>query len=112
MSTLPSSVRPATANFVVRSKFVIANGMVDEVRAAFRQRPHQVDVATGFVRMEVLSPTDRPEEIWLMTYWTDRESYVRWHGSHMYKASHAGIPKGLKLLGRETEIRPLELIST
>lgn len=94
----------------VRSRFVIANGMVGEVRAAFRNRPHHVDAAPGFIRMEVLSPTDRPEEIWLMTYWADAQSYRDWHGSHLYRDSHAGIPKGLKLIGRETEIRQLEVI--
>lgn len=104
---MPSAAGPA---FAVRSRFVIANGMTQEVRAAFRQRPHLVDAAPGFVRMEVLSPADRPEEIWLMTYWTDAESYRVWHGSHHYRDSHAGIPKGLKLLGRETEIRSLEVI--
>ena len=99
------------AAFAVRSRFVIANGMVEQVRAAFRARPHLVDAAPGFVRMHVLSPTDRPEEIWLMTYWTDRQSYVDWHRSHAYRDSHAGIPKGLKLIGSETEIRQLEFIA-
>jgi heme-degrading monooxygenase HmoA len=103
------STHPAPT-FAVRSRFVIANGMVDEVRASFRERPHRVDAASGFVRMEVLSPADRPEEIWLMTYWTDAQSYRDWHSSHMYRESHAGIPKGLKLVGRETEIRQLDVI--
>lgn len=103
-----------TANpvFAVRSRFVIANGMIEEVRAAFRSRPHLVDAAPGFVNMSVLSPVDRPEEIWLMTYWTDRQSYVAWHGSHTYRDSHAGIPKGLKLIGAETEIRQLDVVCT
>jgi heme-degrading monooxygenase HmoA len=101
---------PVTPRFVVRSRFVIANGMVEQVRAAFRSRPHVVDSAPGFVRMEVLSPTDRPEEIWLMTYWSDPESYREWHGGHTYRESHAGIPKGLKLVGAETEIRQLDFI--
>ena len=94
----------------VRSRFVIANGMVEQVRAAFRNRPHLVDGAPGFMRMEVLSPMDRPEEIWLMTYWTDPQSCRQWHGSHAYRDSHAGIPKGLKLIGAETEIRQLDFI--
>jgi len=98
--------------FAVRSRFVIANGMIEEVRAAFRSRPHLVDTAPGFVKMAVLSPVDRPEEIWLMTYWADRQSYVDWHGSHMYRDSHAGIPKGLKLIGAETEIRQLDVVCT
>lgn len=110
-TTNPTASTDASA-FAVRSRFVIANGMVEEVRAAFRNRPHLVDAAPGFVKMAVLSPSDRPEEIWLMTYWRDRQSYVDWHGSHLYRSSHAGIPKGLKLVGAETQIRHLDVVCT
>lgn len=54
--------------FVVVSRFAIANDMLDSVRQAFKSRPHRVDQEPGFIRMEVLSPTDKPEEIWLKTY--------------------------------------------
>jgi hypothetical protein len=57
------------AVFVALSRFTIANGMEEEVKAAFRARPHGVDHAPGFVRMEVLCPFDRPQEIWLITHW-------------------------------------------
>ena len=57
--------------FVSLSKFVVANDKIAEVKEAFRHRPHLVDEQPGFVRMEVFSPLDRPEEIWLVTYWTD-----------------------------------------
>jgi len=100
--------RTPRATLVVLSKFVIANGMAAEVKAAFRDRPRLVDGAPGFVRMEVLSPLERPEEIWLVTYWTDAASFEAWHHSHHYKESHRGIPGGLKLVPRETEIRRLE----
>ena len=96
--------------FVALSKFVIANDMVAEVKDAFRGRPHLVDQASGFVRMEVMSPLENPAEIWLVTYWTDAESYRVWHSSHLYKDSHKGIPKGLKLIPSETQIRLFESI--
>lgn len=97
---------------VVISKFVIANDMVDDVRNAFLKRPHLVDTAKGFIRMEVMSPSDKREEIWLMTYWLDQESYQIWHASHAYHDSHAGIPKGLKLVPRSTEIRNFEVFAS
>lgn len=106
----PSRQPSIAADFAVRSRFVIANGMEAEIRAAFRNRPHLVDSAPGFVRMEVLSPMDRPAEIWLMTYWASEQNYRDWHASHHYRDSHAGIPKGLRLVGKETEIRSLEVI--
>ena len=67
-----------------------------EVKRAFILRPHIVDGAEGFVRMDVLSPEDMPNEIWLMTYWADIASYRTWHKSHAYHESHAGIPKGVE----------------
>ena len=100
-SNLPASV----PTVMVLSRFIIANGMDREVKEAFLNRPHLVDGTPGFVRMEVLSPQDNPDEIWLATYWTDEESYHTWHRSHTYRDSHGGIPKGLKLIPRSTEIR-------
>jgi heme-degrading monooxygenase HmoA len=64
--------------------------MTDQVKQAFQQRPHQVDNATGFVRMEVLSPCDAPNEIWLFTYWNDEASYRTWHRSHLYQECPSG----------------------
>ncbi len=114
-AAIPSAVPPrpaaeAVSGFVALSKFVIANDMVAEVKEAFRQRPHLVDDQPGFVRMEVFSPLDRLEEIWLVTYWTDAASFKVWHHSHLYHQSHKGIPKGLKLVPGEQQIRHLEHI--
>jgi heme-degrading monooxygenase HmoA len=69
-----------------------------------------VDGEPGFLRLEVFSPLDRPEEIWLITYWTDAESFTLWHQSHLYRESRKGIPKDLKLILGETEIRHFEHI--
>ena len=107
-----SPVTPAASTFVALSKFVIANDKTAEVKAAFRQRPHLVDDQPGFVRMEVLSPLDRPEEIWLVTFWTDAASFKLWHHGHLYHASHQGIPKGLKLVPGEQQIRHFEHVSS
>jgi len=91
--------------FVALSKFVVANGMTGEVKTAFQNRPHLVDNVAGFIRLEVLSPQDNPDEIWLVTYWNDAESYHDWHSSDLHHESHQGIPKGLKLIPQATEIR-------
>jgi heme oxygenase (mycobilin-producing) len=91
--------------FIALSTFTIANDMAPEVKEAFIKRPHLVDNAPGFERMEVFCPHDNPAEIWLMTFWTDEESYKVWHKSHLYSESHKGIPKGLKLVPRSAQIR-------
>jgi heme-degrading monooxygenase HmoA len=96
----------------VLSRFVVANDMDAEVKQAFLLRPHLVDNAAGFVRMDVLSPEDMPNEIWLMTYWIDIASYRTWHKSHAYHESHAGIPKGLKLVPGSAALRIFNLIAS
>jgi len=91
--------------FVAISKFVIANDMVTEVKTAFKNRPHLVDNVNGFIRLDVLSPCEKPHEIWLVTYWEDEQSYQSWHKSDTYHHSHQDMPKGLKLIPEETELR-------
>jgi hypothetical protein len=59
-ASLPGAIAPTAAGFVALSRFVVANGMEAEVKAAFRERPHLVDRTAAFVRMEVLCPLDRP----------------------------------------------------
>jgi heme-degrading monooxygenase HmoA len=101
-----------SSGFVALSKFVIANDMTASVKAAFRRRPHLVDEAAGYLRMEVLSPSERPEEIWLVTFWTDEASFRAWHHGHLYHESHLGIPKGLKLVPGESEVRTFEHVAS
>jgi heme-degrading monooxygenase HmoA len=91
--------------FISISSFVIANDMVKEVQEAFHNRPHLVDKAPGFVRMEVFSPQANPHEFWLMSYWTDEESFKAWYKTHHYHDAHAGIPKGVKLVPNSVSVR-------
>jgi heme-degrading monooxygenase HmoA len=79
------------------SRFRVANGMGPAVTWAFRDRPHLVDRAAGFLGMEVFTDSAEPSVYYLVTRWTDAESFRRWHRSDDHRASHAGIPKGLKL---------------
>ncbi len=102
------NVAVAKPGFVSISRFVIANGMEKEVKSAFLGRPHCVEQASGFLRMDVLSPLDAPSEIWVMTFWTDAESFHRWHHSHVFHESHEGIPKGLKLVSGAQKMQEFE----
>jgi heme oxygenase (mycobilin-producing) len=108
--TASSSPQDA-AGFVALSRFTVAR-MTDEVKRAFQQRPHCVENATGFVRMEVLSPCDAPDEIWLITYWDNESNYRTWHRSHLYQESHRGIPKGLRLVPNSVSIRFFEYVAS
>lgn len=97
--------------FVALSRFTIRNDMAVEVRAAFSARPHLVDGAQGFLGMQVMSPVENPAEVWLVTRWTDEQSYRTWHRSHDYHESHKAIPQGLKLVPKSAEIRFFNLFA-
>ncbi len=96
--------------FVAVSIFEIANDMAEEVRQAFVSRPHLVDVANGFLDMQVLSPQENANEFWVMTSWKDEDSYKVWYKEHM-KESHQGVPKGLKLKRESTKMRYFDKIT-
>mgnify|MGYP000540997291 CR=1 FL=1 len=97
--------------FVALSRFTIANDMAEKVQAAFRNRPHLVDDASGFLSMEVMSPLGNPAEIWLLTRWSDEQSYRTWHRGHAYHESHKGIPKGLKLVPGSAAVQLFQVFS-
>lgn len=98
--------------FIALSQFTIANNMTEQVKDAFINRPHLVEDAQGFLRLEVMSPSDNKDEIWLLTYWRDEDSFKVWHHSHLYHDSHKGIPKGLKLVPKSARLRFFEHISS
>lgn len=80
------------------------------MKEAFRQRPHMVDAEPGFIWLEVMTPQETPSEFWLLTYWTDEQSFRTWHRGHTYHASHKGIPKGLRLDPKQTQLSFVEHI--
>lgn len=101
-----------TPAYVSISRFRVRNGMEGDVADAFRARPHLVDHAPGFVRMDVLSPAEDSSEFWLVTYWTDEASFRAWHRGHTFRESHAGIPKGLRLDPTGTELREFRYVAS
>jgi len=101
-----------SSGYVGVSRFRVSNGMEQNVAAAFRERAHLVDGAEGFLRLDVISPADDDSEFWLLTYWTDEESFRTWHHSHQYRESHSGIPKGLKLDPTATSFRSFRHIAS
>ncbi len=98
--------------FVALSKFEVANDMAPQVKEAFVNRPHLVESAPGFIRLDVISPLDHPKEIWLITYWSDEESFETWHRGDLHRQSHKWIPKGLKLVPRSTQVRFFEHVAS
>ena len=96
--------------FVAMSRFRVIAGQEGMVRDAFRQRPRLVDDHPGFIRLEVLTPGTQTNEFWLMTFWRDRDSFEHWHTGHL-RASHAWMPKGLKLEPGSRSLTYMELVA-
>lgn len=96
--------------FVALSQFTVMPGMGDEVLNAFLSRPHLVENAPGYKKMEVLRPKNNTDEFWLMTWWADEQSYSAWHHSHAYHESHKLMPKGLKLVSGTSKVTLLEKV--
>ncbi len=89
---------------VVESRFRVADDMVEEVRAAFVLRPGLVDHVCGFLGMEVFQADGDLRVFHLVTRRTDRGAYDTWHRGDAHRASHAFIPRGLKLEASFTRV--------
>lgn len=81
----------------VISRFKVRNGLENQVREAFLNRPRLVEGAPGFCGIDVLTDAADPSLFMLVTRWTDEASFHAWHKSEAHHASHSFIPKGLKL---------------
>jgi signal transduction histidine kinase/heme-degrading monooxygenase HmoA len=90
------------------SRFRVANGRESDVVHAFVERPHLVDDAAGFLGMETFVDEADRATFYLVTRWTDRASFEEWHGSDAHHASHAWIPRGLKLDPSQTQVTVLD----
>ncbi|HVG17831.1 MAG TPA: antibiotic biosynthesis monooxygenase [Blastocatellia bacterium] len=93
------------------SRFKVINGLEQEVKEAFFNRPRLVDKVAGFLGMETFTLAADPTIFYLLTRWTDAGSFWRWHSSEAHRVSHKGIPRGLKLDPSFTEILVLERIT-
>jgi hypothetical protein len=82
--------------------------MEGEVKEAFFNRPHLVDSAPAFLGMETFTDGGDPTIFYLVTRWTDAESFRSWHGRADHRLSHKFIPKGLKLDPKYTKVTILD----
>lgn len=55
----------------------------------FRTRAHLVDQMPGFIRNEVLRPTQAGHPYIVLTYWQSREDFERWTSSEQFRQGHA-----------------------
>ncbi len=110
---MPLTYRPLEGGrrmILAVSRFRVANDMEAQVREAFINRPGFVDSATGFLGMETYTDKTDQTIFYLVTRWSDQDSFHTWHHSKAHHESHRFIPKGLKLDGSYTQVIELERI--
>jgi diguanylate cyclase (GGDEF)-like protein len=88
----------------VISRFKVRNGLEQDVREAFLNRPRMVENVPGFCALSVLTDATDPSIFLLLTRWTDAEAFHTWHRSDAHHHSHSFIPKGLKLDASFTQL--------
>jgi heme-degrading monooxygenase HmoA len=79
------------------SRFRVANGREAQVCEAFLNRPGLVDSTPGFLGLEIFNDAKDATVFYLVTRWTDSDTFQVWHKSPDHRLSHKLIPKGLKL---------------
>jgi heme oxygenase (mycobilin-producing) len=82
---------------VALSRFKVANGQEGSVAHAFLNRPRLPEQPEGFFGMEALADSTEPSIFYLSTRWSTELAFRQWYSSDAYRASHSGIPKGIKL---------------
>ena len=92
----------------VISRFRVRNGLEEEVRRAFVNRPRLVERSEGFLGLEVFTDSRDASIFFLATRWTTESAFRQWHASDAHHASHRGIPKGLKLDAALTQVVVME----
>lgn len=93
------------------SRFRVANGKEGEVVGAFLDRPRLVDGWPGFLGMETFTDHADTTVFYLVTRWTDPESFRAWHASPAHRESHAWIPRGLRLDPSYTKVLELDRLT-
>lgn len=96
---------------VVLSRFRVVNAMEADVERAFRERPHLVDGAPGFLGLETFVDDEDPRSFYLITRWADTESFRSWHGGAAHRESHKFMPRGLRLDPTYTAVWHLRKVS-
>jgi heme oxygenase (mycobilin-producing) len=79
------------------SRFEVPNDREVDVKEAFFNRPHLVDNVPGFLGVETFTDAEDKAAFYLITRWTDQDSFRRWQSSPAHHQSHPGMPKGFRL---------------
>jgi heme-degrading monooxygenase HmoA len=78
------------------SRLRVQEDRSDELVAAFRRRAHLVDVADGFIDLQVWRSDRDPEEVLMVSRWRDRAAFTAYMRSAEHQVSHDRIDPELQ----------------
>src|SRR5262245_22732482 len=82
--------------YVSMSRLRVEAAKSDELVAAFRRRAHLVDVADGFIDLQVWRSDRDPEEVLMVSRWRDRQAFTAFMRSQEHRTSHDRIDPALQ----------------
>jgi heme-degrading monooxygenase HmoA len=101
--------------YVSMSRLRVAASESGALVDAFRRRAHLVDAAPGFIDLEVWRSDRDPEEVLMVSRWTDRASFTAYMRSDEHEVSHARIDPALQAaikLERLEHLHTYEVVAT
>ena len=81
--------------YVSLSRLRIEPARAPELIAAFRRRAHLVDVADGFVDLQVWQSDRDDSELVMVSRWRDRAAFTAYMRSDVHRISHERIDPSL-----------------
>ncbi|MES9833017.1 MAG: antibiotic biosynthesis monooxygenase [Candidatus Thiodiazotropha sp. LLP2] len=80
--------------FIVANRVPVAEAYREMFEARFQARSGQIEKQAGFVRMQVLKPSDPETPYVVLTSWQNKAAFENWVGSEDFKQAHANpMPK-------------------
>ena len=76
--------------FVMMNRMTVTNEDKEHFEFLFSTRAKAVDRRPGFIKAEILKPTNGNTYI-VMTHWEDRKSFENWTNSQEYKEGHQRV---------------------
>src|SRR6188472_2423679 len=101
--------------YVSMSRLRVAASESDALVDAFRRRAHLVDDAPGFIDLEVWRSDRDPEEVLMVSRWTDRASFTAYMRPERHRVSHDRIAPELQAaikLERLEHLHTYEVVAT
>ena len=101
--------------YVSMSRLRVAASESGALVDAIRRRAHLVEAAPGFIDLEVWRSDRDPEEVLMVSRWTDRAAFTAYMRSDEHKVSHARIDPALQAaikLERLEHLHTYEVVAT